>query len=104
MIPLQDKELTEKIIACAFKVHGVLGYGFLEKVYENALLLELKTVGLSAERQAPISVSYAGQPVGEYYADLLVEGKVVCELKAVSELSREHETQLVNYLTATGLD
>jgi len=95
---------TECIIACCFKVHRTLGAGFLEKVYENALLVELEKSGLAARQQFPISVSYDGRLVGEYFADILVEDRIVCELKANENLSREHEVQLVNYLVATGLD
>ena len=101
---MEDKELTERIIACAFKVHQNLGAGFLEKVYENALLIALQKFGLRAKQQAPVTVWYEHQLVGEYYADLLVEDKVICELKAVQSLLPEHETQLVNYLVATGIN
>ncbi len=101
---MEDKELTEQIIACAFKVHQDLGAGFLEKVYENAMLIEFQKRGLRARQQAPVAVFYGGQHVGEYFADLLVEEKVICELKAAQALTLEHETQLVNYLTATGLN
>ena len=79
---MDDKEITERIIGCAFKVHRVLGSGFLEKVYENALFIELNKSGLPAQQQAPVPVLYEGQKVGEYYADILVDRKIVCELKA----------------------
>ena len=101
---MTDDELTEKIIGCAFKVHNKLGPGFLEKVYENALRIELLKAGLTVKQQEPISVHYDGHVVGEYYADLWVEERVVVELKAALALVKEHEVQLVNYLTATGLD
>jgi len=97
-------DLTQKIIGCAYKVHNTLGPGFLEKVYENALRIELKKIGLLVRQQEPICVMYAGQVIGEYYADLWVDKRVVVELKATQTLSREHEVQLVNYLTATGVD
>lgn len=97
-------ETTERIIACCFKVHRILGAGFLEKVYENALLIELEKSGLRARQQFPMSVSYDGRPVGEYFADILVEDRIVCELKANENLYKDHEVQLVNYLAATGLD
>ena len=97
-------ETTERIIACCFKVHRTLGAGFLEKVYENALLIELEKSGLSARQQFPISVSYDGRAVGEYFVDVLVNDLIVCELKANENLSRQHEVQLVNYLAATGFD
>ena len=96
-------ELTKKIIGCAYKVHYKLGAGFLEKLYENALLIELQKQGIAAVRQQPINVYYEGVLIGEYYADFLVKDKVIVELKALSELSRAHEVQLVNYLRATGM-
>jgi GxxExxY protein len=99
---LEDKELTEKIIACAFRVHQQLGVGFVEKVYENAMIIELRKLGFDVKQQSPITVYYDGKHVGEYFADILVENKVICELKAVQCLASEHEMQLVNYLTATG--
>jgi len=98
------QELTKTIIACAYTVHNTLGAGFLEKVYEQALMLELKASGLVVESQVPLSVTYRDHIVGEYYADLIVEGKVICELKAVDVLKKAHEVQLVNYLVATGID
>ncbi len=98
-----DKDLTERIIGCAFKVHRTLGSGFLEKVYENAMMIELGRSDLKAAQQAPIPVNYEGQRVGEYFADILVEGRVICELKAAA-VNSEHKVQLVNYLAATGLD
>lgn len=101
---MEDKELTEQIIACAFKVHQVLGAGFMEKVYENAMLIELQKCGIRVKQQAPIAVTYENQHVGEYFADLLVEDKVICELKAAQMLMPEHEMQLVNYLAATGIN
>ena len=104
MTELEDKELTERIIACAFKVHQQLGMGFLEKVYENAMLIELEKLGLKTRQQAPIGVLYEAKQVGEYFADLLVEDRIICELKAAQTLAPEHELQLVNYLAATGLN
>ena len=101
---MTDDELTDKIIGCAFKVHNTLGSGFLERVYKNALRIELQKQGLSVKQEEPISVTYDGQVVGEYYADLLVEQRVVVEIKAVQMLAKEHEVQLVNYLTATGIN
>ena len=98
------QELTKKIIGCAYTVHNTLGAGSLEKVYEQALMLELKVSGLVVESQVPLSVIYRDQIVGEYYADLIVEDKVICELKAVDVLKKAHEVQLVNYLVATGMD
>jgi len=101
---MKDESLTKTIIGCAFKVHNALGAGFLEKVYENALRIELLKQGLQVKQQEPIQVYYEGQVVGSYYADLWVEDRVIIELKAVRSLSKAHEVQLVNYLTATGID
>ena len=101
---MKDRELTKTIIGCAFKVHNTLGHGFLEKVYENALRIELAKQGLEVKQQEPIKVYYEGQVVGDYYADLWIEDRVIVELKAVRALSKAHEVQLVNYLTATGVD
>ena len=101
---LDDRELSRKIIACAYRVHNVLGTGFLEKVYENSLAIEMEGQALRFQRQAPLKVHYREQVVGEYFADLLVENSIICELKAVEQLSRHHEIQLVNYLVATGIN
>ena len=101
---MTDDELTKQIIGCAYKVHNTLGSGFLEKVYENALRIELEKQGLRVRQQQPISVVYEDQIVGEYYADLWVDERVVLELKATQMLVKEHEVQLVNYLTATRTD
>ena len=101
---MKDDDLTQIIIGCAYKVHNVLGPGFLEKVYENALRIELEKIGLRVKQQEPINVSYDGQVVGEYFADLWVDERVVIELKAAQSLYKRHEVQLVNYLTATGID
>ena len=101
---MKEDDLTQRIIGCAYKVHNALGPGFLEKVYENALRIELEKIGLTVKQQEPINVSYDGQVVGEYYADLWVDESVVIELKAAQSLVKHHEVQLVNYLTATGID
>lgn len=95
-------ELTEKIIRCVYEVFAELGAGFLEKVYENALVVRLKEIGLSVVQQVPLAVLYHGICVGEYFADIVVEDTVIVELKALSELAKVHEVQLVNYLKATG--
>ena len=95
--------LTERIIGCAFAVSNGLGCGFLEKVYENALAHELRKAGLNVQQQWPVRVHYDGQVVGDYVADLLVEGRVLLELKAVKELDDAHMAQCLNYLNATGL-
>ena len=101
---MKDDDLTQTIIGCAYTVHNKLGPGFLEKVYENALRIEPEKVGLRVKQQEPISVTYDGQVVGEYYADLWIDERVVVELKAALALVKEHEVQLVNYLTATGVN
>lgn len=94
-------ELTEKIIKAFYIVYGKLGYGFLEKVYINALVLELRKMGLYVVKQQHIVVFYNGEVVGEYFADLVVENLVIIELKAAETIVREHEQQLLNYLRAT---
>lgn len=96
--------LTKAIIGAAYTVHNKLGGGFVEKVYENALRIELVKLGFSVRQQAPIKVLYEGQIVGDFFADLLVEGKVIVELKVVQAFNKEHEVQLVNYLNATGIE
>ena len=101
---MKHKELTSKIIECAYKVHNDLGFGFLENVYQNALLIELKKSGLQAEKEKRIQVYYDSQLVGDYMADIVVEEKVILELKSVKDLHTAHEAQLVNYLKATGLE
>ena len=96
-------EITYAINGAVFEVNRILGPGFLEKVYEKALLIELKRRGLNAGSQVPIRVFYKDNTVGEYIADLLVEGKVIVELKTVEKLDKVHEAQLLNYLKATGI-
>jgi len=97
------EELSFQVISAVFEVHNVLGSGFLEKVYENALLREFGIRNIPVEIQKEICVSYKGGDVGIYYADLLVDGKIIIELKAVDKLGRLHEAQLLNYLKATGI-
>ena len=101
---MKDDDLTQKIIGCAYKVHNTLGPGFIEKVYENALRIELEKLGFRVRQQEPITVIYDSQEVGEFYADLWVDERVVIELKAIQTLAKQHEVQLVNYLTATRID
>jgi GxxExxY protein len=96
-------DITYAINGAVFEVNRILGSGFLEKVYENALLVELKRRGLKAESQVPIRVLYKKSVVGEYIADILVEDKVIVELKTVETLEKIHEAQLLNYLKATGI-
>lgn len=101
-IKLKHSEITDKILHAFYKVvYPQLGYGFLEKVYENALVIALTAMGLKVQQQVKIIVYFQGQIVGEYFADLLVEEVVIVELKAVSRLLLEHEAQLLNYLRAT---
>ena len=97
----KHKALTDLILKAFYKVYNTLGYGFLEKVYERAMVLELRKMGLKVVSQAPIQVFYEGEVVGEYSADLLMEDAVIVELKAVRALAAEHEAQLLNYLQAT---
>ena len=101
---MEYQELTNKIIGSAYTVYNQMGFGFLESVYEKCLLIELKKHGLKAENQKTIKVKYDNEIVGDFIADLLVEDKIIIELKAIRELNKIHEAQLVNYLTATGLD
>jgi len=103
LLELKHKDLTEKIIKVFYKVYSKLGYGFLEKVYENAMMIEFKRAGIPAVAQAPIKVLYDSLIVGEYFADILVEDKVIIEIKASKSISKENEAQLINYLKATGI-
>ncbi|NIA07908.1 MAG: GxxExxY protein [Actinobacteria bacterium] len=97
-------EITQQIIKAAQNVHNTLGYGFLEKVYHNALVLELRKMGLDVVSEKPIVVHYDGQVIGEYCADVVVADKVILELKAVQTVNPIHEAQLVNYLKATDIE
>ncbi len=97
----KHQETTEQIIKAFYNVYHTLGYGFLEKIYENAMMIEFRKLGLNAVQQQCIDVYYEGEMVGEYFADLLVEGKVIVELKAAHQIADEHEAQLLNYLKAT---
>jgi GxxExxY protein len=100
----KHQELTEKIIKAAQNVHNELGYGFLEKVYHNAMVLELRKMGLEVVSEKPITVYYDSQVVGEYIADIVVADKVILEIKAVQAVNTVYEAQLVNYLKATNID
>ena len=97
-------DVTEGIIKAFYKVYNVLGYGFLEKVYENALTYELEKRGFHVVQQAPIQIQYEGLIIGDYFADLLVNGVVIVELKAVEAIIAVHEAQLLNYLKATDIE
>ena len=100
---LKHEELSKKIIAAAHNVHNELGHGFLEKVYKNALAIELQEAGIKCALEVPMSVRYREHVVGDYIADIIVENKIIVEAKAVTELNSIHEVQLVNYLKATGI-
>jgi GxxExxY protein len=97
-------DLTYKVIGCAYKVHNTLGPGFLEKVYENALIIELRKLGIYARQQVKLPVLYEGQQVGLYFPDLWIEEKLIIEIKAIRTLAPEHEMKLIHYLAATGID
>ncbi len=98
------QETTGAIIKAFYTVYNTLGYGFLEKVYENALAHELTKLGLKVGQQVPIEVYYDGQLMGKYFADLVVEGRVIVEIKAAERLRPEHDAQLLNYLKATKIE
>jgi len=99
---MEHEEITQTIIGCAFAVINELGAGFLESVYEKAMLVALEQKGLSAQAQCPIKVMFRERCVGDFYADILVEDKVIVELKAVKAIAPEHQAQIINYLNATG--
>ena len=101
---MKYQELTERIIGCAFQVYNKMGFGFVESVYEKCLLIELKRAGLAVEAQRSLVVYYDDEVVGEFVADLLVENRIIVELKSVQKLAKAHEVQLVNYLTVTKKD
>jgi len=99
-----NSEITDLIIKAFFNVYNKLGYGFLEKVYENAMMIELKRLGLNAEKQKQLKVFYDEFEIGEYFADIIVNDCVIVELKAAEVICPEHEAQLVNYLKATDIE
>ncbi len=101
---MKHAEITKAIIGCAFEVANELGSGFLESVYEKAMLLALRQKGLTAIFQYPIRVLFRGESVGDFFADLFVEGKVLVELKAVKAIAPEHSAQIIHYLNATGVE
>lgn len=100
---MEYADITEKIIGCAYRVYNTMGAGFLEAVYEKCLAIEFSKINLNAAFQYPVEVLYENHQVGSYIADILIEGKIIVELKAVRTLAVVHEVQLVNYLAATGL-
>jgi len=97
-------DITDKIIRAYYNVYNILGFGFLEKVYEKSLLIELRDLGLFCESQQRINVYYKDKLVGDYYADIVVENKVIIEIKAAESLNPAHEAQLVNYLRGTNIE
>lgn len=100
----KHSEITERVIEAYYKVYNTLGYGFLEKVYENALAIELQKSGFSADKQKQIKVFYEQEKVGEYFADIIINDKVILEIKAEETICEEHEYQLINYLKATKIE
>ncbi len=97
------KELAYRVVGLGMEVHRKLGVGFLEKVYENALMVLLRKNGICAEQQASIRVNFEGEIVGDYCADILVDGKIILELKVVDQITNMHRAQVLNYLRATGI-
>jgi GxxExxY protein len=103
MVPIND-ELTGKILAACFEVSNELGAGFLESVYQNALAIALRDKGLTVKVEEPLTVTFRSQAVGQFYADFLVEDRVIVEIKAVTTLAEAHKAQIINYLRATGIE
>ena len=101
---MEYKKITEKIIGCAFTVYNKMGSGYLESVYEQCMLIELKRAGLQTDSQKQIQVLYDNQIVGDFVADIIVDNCIIVELKVVRQLLKIHEAQLVNYLVSTGKD
>lgn len=101
---MKHAQITKSVIGCAFEVINELGAGFLESVYEKALLLALRQKGLSVISQHPVKVLFRSECVGDFYADIFVEEKVIVELKAVKAIAPEHQAQVINYLNATGIE
>ncbi len=99
---MEYRELTEKVIGCAYRVYNKMGFGFLESVYEKCMLIELRKAGLNAESQKPITVYYENEIVGEFVTDITVNDIIILELKSIRRIINTHEVQLVNYLVATG--
>jgi GxxExxY protein len=98
---MENRKLTERIIGCAYRVYNLMGFGFLESVYEKCMLIELKKAGLNADSQKPIKVYYENEIVGDFVADIIVNDTIILELKSVRRIISAHEVQLVNYLVAT---
>ena len=100
---MQYEDLTKKIIACCFQVSNELGVGFIESVYEKALMIVFFEKGISAKNQHPLKVEFHGHHIGEFFADIVIEDKIIIELKAVKAIATEHQAQLLNYLKVTGM-
>ncbi len=98
------KELSYNIVGCAMEVHNQLGFGFMEKVYENALIIELRNKDINVKQQYPIKVTYKGEIVGDYMADILIEDKIIVELKTSESISDAYRAQIINYIKATGIE
>ncbi len=103
MTSMDINDITYQINGAVFEVNRILGHGFLEKIYQKALLIELWKRGLKAESEVPIRVQYKGELVGDYFADIVVEDRIILELKSIEKLQPVHEAQLLNYLKATGI-
>ncbi len=101
---MKHEEVTSKVLECCFEVINELGAGFLESVYEKALFVALTQKGFEVRAQVPLQVKFRGVIVGDYFADLVVDGKVLIELKAVAQIHPDHKAQIINYLNATGID
>jgi GxxExxY protein len=102
-LPADTENLGTTCIACAIEVHRRLGPGFLEGVYQDAMAIELEESGLAAQREVPVTITYRGRPLRQYRVDLIVENRVILELKAVERFDRIHQAQLISYLRATGI-
>ena len=101
---MEKKDVTHKVIGCAYQVYNNLGFGFLESVYRKAMVIEIEASRLRVQQERPLKVLYRDQIVGDFFADLLVEDELIVELKSVERLGKVHEAQLVNYLVATGIE
>lgn len=101
---MKHEELTHQIIGCAYQVYNILGFGFLESIYKKAMVIELNKINLKVEQEKPLKIYYDNQVIGDFYLDLLVEEKIIVELKSVQNLVKEHEVQLVNYLNGLQIE
>ena len=101
---MKYEEISDKIINSFYNVYNTLGYGFLERVYENAMMIDLRKAGLNCENQVPIKVFYQNEIIGEYFADILVENKIIIELKAIKHITKQDEAQILNYLSSTKIE